>query len=241
MRKFLTPYSPAAWFVAGASIVGGIAFAASPATFSAGETLQASKLNANFTALEQRIAALEAVGGGAPVGTVVAFAGPTGNLSGEWLPCDGRSVSRSTYAALFSLVGTSHGRGDGSTTFALPDLRGRFVRGVDSGAGRDPDRSNRVASTGEVVGDVVGSVQSDAFRAHNHTGLTDGESQWFADGVGYGSPGSNATITAGQGSWLGLSFSSGSAPRRHKHPIPSEGGQENRPANVALNFIIRVR
>jgi microcystin-dependent protein len=61
------------------------------------------------------------------VGKVIHLAGstaPTGTLV-----CDGRLVSRTTYAALFSVIGTAHGSGDGSTTFNLPDHRGIFLRG----------------------------------------------------------------------------------------------------------------
>lgn len=81
-------------------------------------------------------------------GTVLPFAGsaaPTG-----WLLCDGATVSRTTYAHLFSVIGTTYGAGDGSTTFNLPDTRGEFVRGLDAGAGRDPGRvlgSKQAAST----------------------------------------------------------------------------------------------
>ncbi len=60
---------------------------------------------------------------------------PTG-----WLECNGNAVSRTTYAALFSAIGTTYGAGDGSTTFHLPDLRGEFVRGWDHGRGADSGR-----------------------------------------------------------------------------------------------------
>ena len=60
---------------------------------------------------------------------------PTG-----WLECNGNAVSRTTYAALFSAIGTTYGVGDGSTTFNLPDLRGEFVRGWDHGRGADSGR-----------------------------------------------------------------------------------------------------
>jgi microcystin-dependent protein len=62
-----------------------------------------------------------------PTGTLSQFAGaaaPTG-----WLICDGSAISRSTYATLFAVVGTTYGSGDGSTTFNLPDLRGRVAVG----------------------------------------------------------------------------------------------------------------
>lgn len=62
-----------------------------------------------------------------PTGTVIAYAGeipPTG-----WLLCNGSAISRSANPALFLAIGTSHGIGDGSTTFNLPDYRGTFLRG----------------------------------------------------------------------------------------------------------------
>ena len=62
-----------------------------------------------------------------PVGVVQAFAGsttPTG-----WLLCDGSAVSRTTYADLFAVIGTTYGTGDGSTTFNLPNLVDKFVEG----------------------------------------------------------------------------------------------------------------
>lgn len=63
-----------------------------------------------------------------PTGAMLLYAGntvPTG-----FLLCDGRAVSRTTYAALFAAIGTTHGSGDGSTTFNLPDMRGRTAVGV---------------------------------------------------------------------------------------------------------------
>ena len=62
-----------------------------------------------------------------PVGAVIAFAGP-GTPEG-YLLCNGAAVSRATYAALFTAIGTTYGVGDGSTTFNLPDLTDRFIQG----------------------------------------------------------------------------------------------------------------
>ncbi|MEG6507191.1 phage tail protein [Nitratidesulfovibrio sp. 1201_IL3209] len=73
------------------------------------------------------------------------------------LVCDGSARSRTAYAALFAVVGTTYGAGDGSTTFNLPDLRGEFRRGADLGRGVDTGR-------------VVGSAQGDAFQGHWHAG-----------------------------------------------------------------------
>lgn len=79
-----------------------------------------------------QIASTGGEGGGAtiPVGTIWAFAGavaPTG-----WLLCTGAAVSRSGFAALFGVIGTTYGPGDGSTTFSLPDLAGRGPFGADA-------------------------------------------------------------------------------------------------------------
>lgn len=101
-------------------------------------------------------------------GLVFAFAGTT--APSGWLVCNGQAVSRTVYANLFAVIGTSHGDGDGSTTFNLPDYRGRFLRGVDGGAANDPDRASRTAmNTGGNTGDNVGSVQGHAFQTHTHT------------------------------------------------------------------------
>lgn len=64
-----------------------------------------------------------------PTGSILAFAGATAPAG--YLPCDGSRVSRTTYSALFAVIGTSFGQGDGSTTFNVPDLRGMFVRGKE--------------------------------------------------------------------------------------------------------------
>jgi len=64
-------------------------------------------------------------------GTVVDFAGSTAPTG--WLLCDGSEVSRTTYAALFAVIGTTYGSGDGSTTFNLPDARGKATVGYKSG------------------------------------------------------------------------------------------------------------
>ena len=68
-----------------------------------------------------------AIGKAVPAGTVIAFAA---NSAPEgFVPCNGAAVSRSTYAALFSAIGTTYGAGDGASTFNLPDLTDRFIQG----------------------------------------------------------------------------------------------------------------
>lgn len=89
-----------------------------------------------------------------PAGAICAFgmsSAPTG-----WLYCNGQTVSRTTYARLFAAISTTFGAGDGSTTFALPDLRGYFARGWDDGRGVDSGRT-------------FGSNQADELKAHTHS------------------------------------------------------------------------
>jgi microcystin-dependent protein len=102
-----------------------------------------------------------------PTGTLLSFAANT--APSGWLICDGSAVSRTSFAALYAVIGVSWGYGDNSTTFNLPDLRGRFPRGRDTGIARDPDRASRIAAnTGGNTGDNVGSVQSHGINAHQH-------------------------------------------------------------------------
>ncbi len=111
-----------------------------------------------------------------PPGTVIAYAGVVSgsvNPPQGWLLCDGSTVSRTTYAALFAAIGTTAGAGDGATTFNLPDYRGYFLRGLDNGTGRDPNASTRGAeNTGGGTGDSVNTVEPDQFGSHTH-GVTD--------------------------------------------------------------------
>src|ERR1044071_1409110 len=101
---------------------------------------------------------------GMPAGTIIAFGGKT--IPQGWALCDGSAVDRTMHADLFIAIGINFGSGDGISTFNLPDLRGRFIRGVDGGTGRDPDAARRSASgTGGPVGDVVGSLEGYATSA----------------------------------------------------------------------------
>jgi microcystin-dependent protein len=89
-----------------------------------------------------------------PSGAVFHFAASTAPVG--YLAANGSAVSRTTYAALFAVIGTTFGVGDGASTFNLPDLRGEFIRGWDDARGVDIDR-------------VFGSAQADEFKAHTHT------------------------------------------------------------------------
>lgn len=86
---------------------------------------------------------------GVPTGAIAYFAHAA--VPFGWLKANGAAVSRTVYANLFALIGTTYGAGDGRTTFNLPDLRGEFIRSWDDGRGIDSGR-------------VFGGAQSDAIR-----------------------------------------------------------------------------
>lgn len=80
-----------------------------------------------------------------------------------WLLCDGRDVSRSVYHELFSIIGTSFGSGDGSTTFTLPDCRGKVIGIVGTGSGLTP------RSLGTSVGAETHTLSVSEMPSHTHT------------------------------------------------------------------------
>lgn len=157
-----------------------------------------------------------------PTGTVVPFAGPVGQIPDGWLLGDGTEIDRVDYADLFAAIGTAHGEGDGASTFQLPDYRGMFLRGVDYGRSLDPDRTSRSNFRGGSFGDQVGSLQGPAFSRHGHSlgafGLCD------ASGAHNGGLFPLVNIFAGC----------------HARTVSgTTGGNETRPWNVYVNFIIK--
>lgn len=103
-----------------------------------------------------------------PVGIQVAYGGtvpPTG-----WLICDGSAVSRTTYAELFKVIGTSYGAGDGSTTFNLPNKKGRLSAGYDS-------TNSKFNAIGKKLGEETHTLTAQELASHNHNGTTD----WAGD------------------------------------------------------------
>jgi len=101
-----------------------------------------------------------------PTGLIIDW--PLATPPSGFLECDGSAISRTTYAALFAIIGTTYGVGDGSTTFNIPDRRGEFVRGWDHGAGNDPDAGSRTDRGDGTTGDNVGTKQSDQYESHTH-------------------------------------------------------------------------
>lgn len=139
-----------------------------------------------------------------PSGVMCDYAGSS--IPSGWLACYGQAVSRSTYSGLFSAIGTTFGIGDGSTTFNLPDVRGRIIAGLDNMGGSSAGRLNNIASTtlGGTGGDQ--NLQSHTHTAtavvtdpgHNHTypqlnGNSTGGPNVNVSGTGTSNTGTNVT------------------------------------------------
>lgn len=193
-----------------------------------------------------------------PIGTIVLYSGDCSNSSvigrlarNGWIPCDGSLLQVDEYPELYAVLGISHGgeMEDGVIIrFNLPNLTGRFVRGVNDGAidpvtneTVDPDVNQRMAANrlGNTA-DKVGSIQyhatgrpttpfsTDAKGAHNHSAshLT-GDDHRALDGVSFyqaRNTGESSTIDK-----TGL----------HQHVVASGGDEETRPTSLSLYYIIR--
>lgn len=168
-----------------------------------------------------------------PIGTILmhaAEAPPPG-----FLECNGDRVSRTTEAGLFAIIGERFGRGDGSTNFNLPDLRGMFVRGWNHNATNDPDATVRTSlNDGGVTGNRVGSYQTDAFQGHWHNWKYSVSNEFFAAPTGNWSVGAPHSYSppGTDSDWTRDPISDGA----HGPPRISN---ETRPENVYLMFIIK--
>lgn len=107
--------------------------------------------------------------GSIPAGVVMPFAGAT--APGGWLLCEGQAVSRATYKRLFQAIGTAFGVGDGSTTFNIPDLRGRVAIGLDNmaEAGGSEGAANRVTASAADTRGGAGGSQDAVVVEHTHS------------------------------------------------------------------------
>lgn len=148
-----------------------------------------------------------------PIGSIVAWA--TASPPTGWRECDGSSLLRSSFPNLFAVLGTTYGAADG-THFNIPDYRGEFLRGMDPGTSRDPDSASRTDRGDTTTGANVGTKQGHQFASHTHT--------YDQPNTGNRDTGSGAnnieTKTAG--------IATGST-----------GGNETRPRNVNVKWIIK--
>ena len=155
---------------------------------------------------------------GFPTGVVMPFAGaaaPAGALL-----CDGAAVSRTTYAALFAVIGTTYGAGDGSTTFNVPDLKGRFP--VGKGAHADVD------ALGDSDG-LADASRTPKMAAHTHA------QNMSATNIGV--TGVKVGATSGSGADVHIDTSGATTDLAMKTGVASGGG--GNVGFVTMNYIIK--
>jgi microcystin-dependent protein len=149
-------------------------------------------------------------------GEIIIYAGssaPTG-----WLFCGGQGVSRTTYATLFGVIGTTYGAGDGSTTFNIPDLRGRAVAGKDDMGGSAANRiTNAVCG---ITGTTLGAVGGDQ-NLHQHSHLIAAGAAAFASG----GAGTVSKVEAGGGTYDTANAGTGAS--------------QNVQPSIVLNYLIK--
>lgn len=184
----------------------------------------------------------------APIGCVIPYTSTSG-IPADWLACYGQAIDRTTYADLFAIIGTTYGVGDGSTTFNLPDMRGRAVGGWDLmgsvSANRltTPINGDTIGAAGGAQAVVLTAANLPAFTgttsssgSHTHT-ITNGTFWRAGSGsraltVSPSSPFDSKTIT--------LSGTSGS----HSHTVAANTGGGSSHTNVQptiiMNYIMRV-
>ena len=140
-----------------------------------------------------------------PIGSMIPY-GSQNNVPSNWKICDGSEVSRTTYADLFNVIGTSYGAGDGSTTFNLPNKRGRVSVGLDSS-------QTEFNTIGKKGGEKTHQLKVEELPSHAHTVKGTVGSGGYAEGVSFGN-----SANRGYTSWVGMSAVGGNQPHNNLQP-----------------------
>jgi hypothetical protein len=169
-----------------------------------------------------------------PAGAIMAFAIDT--CPDGWLFADGSSIQKSSYPNLNAALNGIYGQT--ALNFNLPDYRGYFLRGLDNGAGNDPDSGTRTNRGDGTVGDNVGTVQIETSLIHNHmwhsypghpeTFDSNGNSQNFGHVPGFNPWAGVATWTGGE--WINNNYYTNNA----------FSGVESRPKNKYILYCIKI-
>lgn len=176
-----------------------------------------------------------------PTGSLLAYAGST-SPSG-WLLCAGQAVSRTTYATLFGIIGTSYGVGDGSTTFNVPDLRGRIPAGKDDMGG---SAASRLTST-TITGGATTLGNAGGAQTHTLTGAESGTTAHTHTQAQHRHTFNYTSTTGGilSGTVLGQSVAGGAvvdyttATNNNSTAANASNAHNNVQPTIILNYIIK--
>jgi microcystin-dependent protein len=171
-------------------------------------------------------------------GMLMPYAGST--APSGWLLCYGQAISRTTYADLFTAISTTYGSGDGSTTFNVPDFRGRAAFGLDNMGGTAANRITNAVSgiTGTTLGSAGGDQNS---QSHTHTAsVTDpGHSHDYRGNQMSGSggvvaPGTNTGTLQGT-----FNVNSNTTGITVSNSTTGSGSSQNMPPAIVVTYIIK--
>ena len=140
-----------------------IDFPASPTT---GQLYQSGDKTWRYDGEKWTIYATVVVVDSTPIGSLQAYAGTTAPTG--WMMAYGQAISRTTFAGLYAVIGTTYGVGDGSTTFNLPDLRGRVPAGLDNMGGSDAGRLSIANTLGTATGAETVTIATSNLPPHTH-------------------------------------------------------------------------
>lgn len=182
-------------------------------------------------------------GSGIPIGGGFTWSGTEANIPSGFMPKDGRELSRSVYSVLFGIIGTAYGAGDGSTTFNIPNSKGRTIVGVNPS---DSDLDAR----GKTIGAKTVTLTEGQMPSHQHAGGTSAAGNHThgttADLVATSGSGNNRVQNGGSGQQLRWSFGGGiAAAGNHAHSFATDyrGGNQahnNMQPSIAEYQLIRV-
>lgn len=169
---------------------------------------------------------------GVPSGTLAGYGGAS--APSGWLLCDGSAISRTTYASLYAAVGTAYGVGDGSTTFNIPDLRGRMIVGQDDMGGSAASRVTTAGSgvDGATLG-ATGGAQNVTLTAAESGLPSHTHSLTNVNGIS-SSGGGGSDITTGVYQPASTGTSTGSA-----GGSAASSAHNNMPPSLVANYIIK--
>lgn len=179
-----------------------------------------------------------------PLGVPLDYLGTTAPPG--WAFCYGQALSRATYSALFAVLGTTYGAGDGSTTFNIPDFRGRVAAGKDDMGGTDATRLGFFGAVAKTLGGALGIAShvltTGQMPSHNHGGNS-GSGGIHSHPFSYNSVGNVGDVASG-GGYSRFAVTSGTTDNSpsHTHPIASDGSDQAHPnaqPTIIVNKIIR--
>ncbi len=176
-----------------------------------------------------------------PTGSVHMF--PMESVVPGFIKCNGATISRTTYAALFAVIGITYGSGDGSTTFEVPEYRGEFMRAWDDGRGVDSGRS-------------IASAQAEDTKPHNHTASSNSTGA-HSHSVKWQSRNDSGTSITSGGDWevkgttyddahvwsnrsSSYTYIANNSDHSHTITVDNSGTTETRPRNTAIMYCIKI-